>query len=82
MIPDHPRHVQVFDYDRLVFANEPSRELVEIVPPRRCLSMDACYEVARPGTNCYEPYEALQERLGAAGLYNQDCTIWYSAIYE
>lgn len=56
--------------------------VIEGAEMRRCLSMDACYEVARPGTNCYEPYEALQERLEAEGLYNQDCTSWYSAIYD
>ncbi len=56
--------------------------VIEGAAARRCLSMDACYEVARPSTNCYEPYEALQERLGAVGLYNQDCTSWYSAIYD
>lgn len=48
---------------------------------RRCFSMDACYERARPGTNCYEPFEALQEELGKLDMYSQECTGWYSAVY-
>ena len=33
VIADHPEHVQVLDHDRLVFANEPSAEFLEMVPP-------------------------------------------------
>lgn len=45
------------------------------------LSMDKAYWRARPGIDCYEGYEALQARLLPLGLYLQDCTVWYSAIY-
>lgn len=49
-------------------------------PAGRFLSMDKAYWTGRPG--CYDGYEALQESLRAAGLYMEDCTVWYTAIYE
>lgn len=53
----------------------------ESAPAGPLLSMDKAYWRARPGFDCYEGYEALQERLRTVGLYLQDCTVWYSAIY-
>jgi hypothetical protein len=47
---------------------------------KRVFSMDACYESARP--EGYKHYEALQAKLDEAGLYFQECTRWYGAIYS
>ncbi len=44
---------------------------------RRVMSMDACYDACS-----YEPYEALQNALTAAGFFFEECTNWYSAIYK
>lgn len=40
-------------------------------------SMDAAYD---RGT--YALYEGLQEKLHEAGLYFEECTNWYSAVYR
>ncbi len=40
-------------------------------------SLDACM-----ATNSYSPVEIMQEKLSEAGLYAQECTGWYSAIYR
>jgi hypothetical protein len=45
------------------------------------LGMDKAYWTARPGFDCYAAYEAVQDALRSVGLYLEDCTIWYSAIY-
>jgi hypothetical protein len=43
-----------------------------------CLSMDGAYN-----SGCgYALYEALTDRLRDAGLFIEQCTTWYSAIYE
>jgi hypothetical protein len=44
---------------------------------RSVFSMDACYDA-----RSYEPYEALQERLSTAGLFFEECTGWYAAVYK
>lgn len=45
-------------------------------------SLDACYEQARPGkSNCYARQEAMADKLGAIGLYSEECTTWYCAVY-
>lgn len=44
---------------------------------RGCFNMDACYDAGS-----YEPYEELQRLLGEHGLYFEECTGWYSAVYE
>jgi hypothetical protein len=44
---------------------------------RRVFSMDACYDA-----RSYEPYEKLQELLAVSGLYFEECTGWYAAVYK
>ena len=39
---------------------------------RECMSLDGSYKV----------YERLDQRLRAAGLYSEECTCWYTAIYS
>lgn len=48
---------------------------------RHIFSMDAAYERARPGMDCYALYEEMQARLGEIGMYFEECTRWYCAIY-
>lgn len=56
---------------------------------RPVFSMDAAYDLdcahyRRTGASRapYALYEGMQERLRAAGLYFEECTGWYSAIYS
>jgi hypothetical protein len=44
----------------------------------RALSMDGADE---QNGGDYSLYEALQERLREAGVYIEQCTRWYSAVY-
>jgi hypothetical protein len=46
---------------------------------KRVFSMDACYESGR--AEGYKHYEAMQEKLAEAGLFFEECTRWYCAIY-
>lgn len=46
---------------------------------KRVFSMDACYESGR--AEGYKHYEALGDKLAEAGLFFEECTRWYSAIY-
>lgn len=48
----------------------------------RALSYDKAYEYARPGVECYALLETLQEKLREAGLFFEQCTTFYSAIYK
>jgi len=49
---------------------------------QRVFSMDACYAMTRPGVDCYALYEGMQAKLGEAGLFFEECTRWYAAIYS
>lgn len=52
---------------------------------RPVFSMDAAYEldcVADPRREPYAFYEGLQDKLLAAGLYFEECSRWYSAVYS
>lgn len=56
---------------------------------RAAFSMDAAYELdcdhyQRTGKHRepYALYEGMQERLRAAGLYFEEQTLWYSAVYS
>lgn len=43
-----------------------------------CLSLDGAYN-----SGCgYSLYEALSDRLREIGVFIEQCTMWYSAIYE
>jgi hypothetical protein len=46
---------------------------------KRVFSMDACYASGR--AEGYKHYEAMQDKLAEAGLFFEECTQWYSAIY-
>jgi hypothetical protein len=48
---------------------------------KRVFSMDACYAMARPGVDCYALYEGMQAKLNEAGMFFEECTGWYAAIY-
>lgn len=48
----------------------------------RALSFDKAYESARPGFDCYALLENLQDKLRENGLFFEQCTTWYSAIYR
>ena len=48
----------------------------------RALSFDKAYESARPGVDCYRLLEDLQMKLREAGLFFEQCTTFYSAIYK
>jgi len=53
-------------------------------PLKQVFSMDYCYEVVaakRGYPECYAHYEALTEKLAKAGLFFEECTRWYAAIY-
>ena len=52
-------------------------------------SMDAAYDLdcnhyqqTGEGREPYALYDGMQEKLRAAGLYLEECTRWYSAIYS
>lgn len=47
---------------------------------RYCFSLDACYETG--AKDCYSLYEGMQAELEKIGLYFEECTCWYSAIYS
>jgi len=47
----------------------------------RAFSLDKCYETARPGVDCYRHYEGLHKKLEEIGLFSEECTKWYSAVY-
>jgi hypothetical protein len=60
---------------------------------RYCFSMDACCELddqvqelidagLKVKLNRYSFYEGLQAELGKVGLYFEECTGWYSAVYQ
>jgi len=56
---------------------------------RPVFSMDAAYdldceiyrETGKPRTP-YSLYEGMQDKLREAGLYFEECTRWYSAVYS
>jgi hypothetical protein len=56
---------------------------------RPVFSMDAAYdldcmiyqETGKPSTTPYSLYEGMTAKLRAAGLYFEECTSWYCAIY-
>lgn len=45
---------------------------------KQALSLDGAYD---HGVS-YEAYETLQARLRRAGMYLQQCTMWYSAVHR
>lgn len=56
---------------------------------RPVFSMDAAYSLdceiyqeTRQPRNSYALYEGMQEKLREAGLYFEECTHWYSAVYS
>ena len=56
---------------------------------RPVFSLDAAYDLGceiyrETGKKCagYALYEGMQEKLREAGLYFDECTSWYSAIYS
>ncbi len=56
---------------------------------RPVFSMDAAYDLdcaifqeTRQPRTPYALYEGMQEQLRAAGLYFEECTRWYSAVYS
>jgi hypothetical protein len=49
---------------------------------REFFSMDACYANARPGIDCYAPMETMRKALERVGLFAEECTGWYAAIYN
>jgi len=48
---------------------------------KRVFSMDACYAAARPGVDCYALYEGMQAKLNEAGMFFEECTNWFCAVY-
>lgn len=56
---------------------------------RPAFSMDAAYDLdcaiyqeTGKSRTPYALYEGMQEKLRAAGLYFEECTRWYSAVYS
>ena len=56
---------------------------------RPVFSMDAAYDLdcaifqeTRQPRTPYALYEGMQEKLREAGLYFEECTRWYSAVYS
>ena len=56
---------------------------------RPVFSMDAAYELdcahyqkTGDGREPYALYEGMQEKLREAGLYFEECTRWYAAVYS
>lgn len=49
----------------------------------RFFSLDACYNELYdfPAERRYATYEGMQAALEAVGLYFEECTGWYSAVY-
>lgn len=46
----------------------------------RAFSFDACHVHGRAEE--YEPCEAMQDALGEAGCFAEQCTCWHSAVYK
>jgi hypothetical protein len=47
----------------------------------QAFSMDDCYERGG-GANCYAKLEAMSDELAKIGLFAEQCTRRYSAVYE
>ena len=50
-----------------------------------CLLNDLCRDMGQepvPMAKAYEIYETLQEELSKVGLFFEECTGWYCAVYK